>query len=199
MSNFCEIKLVHIDDHQLFVQGVSALIENETFLDSYISAGTLAEGLEVCRTFKPDLVFLDYFLPDANGLKSIPEILKINPEIKILLLTMENNPDIIEECRFAGAFGFLSKTLTKKDLVTAIKNASAGLKTFPDLNGLKSGSYDSFESQDLLSNREKEIANLASEGLTNSHIAEKLNLNELTVNTHHRILVQKLELKNRNE
>lgn len=155
MSNFFEIKLVHIDDHHLFVQGVSALIEDETFLDSHSCAGSLAEGLEVCKTIKPDLVLLDYFLPDANGLKSISEILKINPEIKILLLTMEDSLEIMKECRLAGAFGFLSKSLTKKDLVTAIKNASAGKKSFPDLNFRKSDSTDSSESRVFLSNREK--------------------------------------------
>jgi DNA-binding NarL/FixJ family response regulator len=193
MSNFSEIKLLHIDDHQLFVQGVSALIENETFLDSYISAGNLAESLEVCRIFKPDLVLLDYFLPDANGLKSIPEILKINPEIKILLLTMEDSLDIIEECRFAGAFGFLSKSLTKKDLVTAIKNASEGIKSFPQVVNQKPSGTNSSETTGSLSKREKEITILAAEGLTDSQIAEKLNLSELTVKTHHRILIQKLK------
>jgi len=193
MSNFSEIKLVHIDDHQLFVQGVSALIENETFLDSYISAGTLAKGLEVCRSFKPDLVLLDYFLPDANGSKSITKILKINPEIKILLLTMEDSLNIIEECKFAGAFGFLSKTLTKKDLVTAIKNAIEGIQSFPEAANQKPSGTNSSETTCSLSKREKEITILAAEGLTDSQIAEKLNLSELTVKTQHRILIQKLK------
>lgn len=195
MPNFSEIKLVHIDDHQLFVQGVSALIDNETFLDSQASAGSLAEGLEVCMSLKPDLVLLDYFLPDANGLKSISEIQKINPEIKILLLTMEDSLEIMEECRLAGAFGFLSKSLTKKDLVKAIKNASAGIQSFPQVVNQKPSGTNSTETPGSLSKREKEIAILADEGLTDSQIAEKLNLSELTVKTQHRILIQKMKSK----
>ncbi len=199
MSNFFEIKLVHIDDHQLFVQGVSALIENETFIEKYACGSTLAEGLEICRTLNPDLVLLDYFLPDANGLKSIPEILKINPEIKILLLTMEDSLDIIEKCKRAGAFGFLSKSLTKKDLVTAIKNASEGIKSFPQVVNQKPSGTNSSETTGSLSKKEKEITLLVAEGMTDSQIAVKLNLSELTVKTHHRILIQKLESKNNAE
>jgi DNA-binding NarL/FixJ family response regulator len=190
------IRLLHIDDHKLFVQGVFSLLEEVSHIQWLGSASNIQEGMVMLNDLKPDLVLLDYFLPDGNGIEATNKIHSALPKVPILILTMENNPTLLEKCKKAGVMAFLPKTIDKNQLTNAIEAAASGKTTFPVLERIPS--LKDYKSKNIfsLSKREKEIAFLVAKGYTSRQISEKLFLSLLTVNTHRRNLLQKLGLNN---
>lgn len=191
-----KIKLIHIDDHLLFIQGVYSLLQSEDQIQWKGHASSLEEGIKLTKSHQPEVVLLDYFLPDGNGINAVPKILSITPTAKIIVLTMENNPEIIQACREAGVMGFLPKSIDKDELIHAILSAVDGKTSFPNIEIPVDFSERGSNPMETLSKREKEIAFLIAQGLTSAHISEKLHLSLLTVNTHRRNLLQKLGLNN---
>lgn len=196
MPSLNAINVLLIDDHLLFAQGVYSLIGNEPLIREFTHAQSLEEGLVASEKIKPDLILLDYFLPDSNGVKSINELSLVSPSSKIVMLTMENSTEVMERCRDAGAIGYLPKSVSKKALLDAMNNALKDVPTFPESLLRSKEASDAAPQLSILSKREKQIAFLIAEGLTSVEIAEKLFLSDLTVNTHRRNLIQKLGLKN---
>lgn len=196
MPSLNAINVLLIDDHLLFAQGVYSLIGNEPLIREFTHAQSLEEGLVASEKIKPDLILLDYFLPDSNGVKSINELSLVSPSSKIVMLTMESSTEVMERCRDAGAIGYLPKSVSKKALLDAMNNALKDVPTFPESLLRSKEASDAAPQLSILSKREKQIAFLIAEGLTSVEIAEKLFLSDLTVNTHRRNLIQKLGLKN---
>ncbi|HSK13208.1 MAG TPA: response regulator transcription factor [Phnomibacter sp.] len=189
-----KIRIFHIDDHKLFSQGIYSLLRDEPQVEWLGSATTMAEGLTQCRQLKPDMVLLDYFLPDGNGLMAANLLMNDLPTVQMILLTMENSPTIIDKCQQMGLGGCLQKTIGKDELMSAIRKVLDHQPVFPMPNPKMAKMQ-----QDPLHNisrREREIAFLVAQGLTSNEIAEKLNLSMLTVTTHRRNLMRKLDIKN---
>jgi DNA-binding NarL/FixJ family response regulator len=191
-----KLKLIHIDDHVLFVQGIYSLLQNEVNIQWAGSGENIADALSMVTTHKPEIVLLDYFLPDGNGITAIKQILSVRPKTIILMLTMENSAEVMEKCKSAGVMAFLPKSIDKKQLLDAIWNAAAGIGTFPQLESRQPAMDCDAEKIQSLSKREKEIGYLIAKGLSSVEISEKLFLSLLTVNTHRRNLRKKLKLSN---
>jgi DNA-binding NarL/FixJ family response regulator len=191
-----KIRILHIDDHLLFVQGVYSLIGDQPHIDWLGSATTIKEGLHLCEKYMPEVVLLDYFLPDGNGLNAAQQIISMIPTVHILILSMESNPHVIEKCREVGVKAFLPKSIDRDKLMDTIESAMQGKTSFPKYKIRQANVKPMDNRLDVLSKREKEIALLISEGLTSAQISEKLFLSLLTVNTHRRNLLNKLNLNN---
>lgn len=193
-----KIRLIHIDDHLIFLQGLKTMLAENPNIAYLGNAGTIADGMKLFHSQKPDLVLLDYFLPDGKGLSMAQELLSLDPDVKIVMLTMEDHPDLMEICRSFGVMGFLSKTVDKEELFLAIYEVMQGRPYFPEYQGTGTVSTgtEAEEKLALLSNREKQIAYLITEGYTSVEISQKLYLSQFTVNTHRRNVLHKLGLSN---
>lgn len=191
-----KLKTIHIDDHQLFIDGIYSLLQSEPIIDWKGNAKNIADGLELFSRVKADLVILDYFLPDGTGLSMAKKILEINPETIILMVTMENSPFIIQECEKVGIKGYLNKTLGKNELLQSIQLAMDGKASFPSYLEEDIQQPEGLSKLRLLSKREKQVAKLITDGYTSPEISEKLYLSQFTVNTHRRNVLKKLGMSN---
>ncbi len=187
--------LLHIDDHVLFSQGVMALLQDVPTLRWLGHADSIASGVEKCRQCQPDMVLLDYFLPDGHGLDAARQLLALDPALRIVFLTMEHSRHIMEQCQALGVHGYLQKTVGRQELLEALEAVRKGQHYYM-WRQHDEGWQSPANKITLLSKREKQIALLVCAGLTSAEIAERLSLSLLTVSTHRKNLLRKLDIKN---
>jgi DNA-binding NarL/FixJ family response regulator len=190
-----KIRILHVDDHVLFIQGIQSLLLDIPDFEWVGGASSSKEGLEKAQKLKPDLILMDYFLPEKNGVETGREILKSLPLTKLVLLTMEDSYLTIMNAKENGFSAWISKASEKAELLSKMKKvAFDGEKLFPDQIAVMPthGNYN----LDQLTKREREIILLVTQGYTSQEIADKLFLSLLTINTHRRNLLSKLGIKN---
>jgi len=195
------IKLVIVDDHEIFRFGVRKVLSTIRIVEIVGEGSNGLEAIELAERFRPDVIFLDIFMPKMNGIEAIPEIRKISPESYIVMLTAFEDFLHIERALTAGADGYLTKGISPEILQEAILKVVEGERVFSKsiikLLSEHRVSYD--ESNDLnvsITKREEEILKLIAQGLTNNEISEKLGLSVRTVESHRYNLIKKLNLKN---
>lgn len=181
------------DDHKLFVEGIKMVLSETNWLKWVGEAYTASAAVKLYQDKKPSILLLDYYLPDGNGLSVSTDILAKDPNAIIIILSMENDTDLVYQCKQIGVKGYLVKNLSSDELLFTIQEILKGntvfmWETYPIIQ--KS------EQENLLSKREMEIVGLISRGLTSNEIAESLHLSAFTVNTHRRNILRKLGLKN---
>lgn len=199
-------KIILVDDHSLFREGIKLLIENNGLGEVIAEADNGKVFLEKLQSEIPDLVIMDIEMPVMNGLEATTKALEIYPDLKVLVLTMlsekENYPDMIQ----AGAMGFVLKTSGKSEFEKAIKTVIAGESYFSNdilrqiiINiDAKKARTDSLLRNDTntdLSTREKEVLEHLCAGLTITEIAEALFLSPKTIEAHRSALLKKPKLE----
>ncbi|MGB3468079.1 MAG: response regulator transcription factor [Cyclobacteriaceae bacterium] len=196
------IKLLLVDDHQMFLDGISSILADEEDIQiiQEMPDGDLA--LKVLETEEVDVVVLDYEMPEMNGEEAARRIKEINSEIKILVLSMHKDKNIIKRLIKAGIHGFVLKNRGKKDLIYAIRKVMEGKKCFGEdiMELLIDEIADTDKKQSRLkihlTRREKEVLKLVVDGFTSKQMAEKLFIAESTVETHRGNLLEKAGVKN---
>lgn len=198
------IKILLADDHPIFINGMSALL-NEV-KDFEVVGGALngEELILLAAKLKPDVILTDVQMPIKNGVEATKEIHKRFPEIKIIAITMLNESMNIKKMLEAGAYGYVLKTIEKEELIMVIRKVADGEKYFSaevtsQLMNHFSAKPASQNLADTLTKREKEILVLIAGGLTDKEIAEKVFLSPLTIITHRKNILSKLGLKNKVE
>jgi len=197
-----KIRTYLIDDHNAVRQGVAAMLEGTDTIEVVGQSGDPLVGLAEVAELKPKVVLIDLKMPGLSGLAAIPEILKIDPDIRIAVFTMYDNPAYVWGAINAGASCFLLKTATREELIRAISAVAVGsgyLQAEVTMPLLKRFSHEArtLETRKLLSLRELQILECLADGLGNKEIASRLSLSEETIKTHLSNIYEKLDASDR--
>ena len=166
-------------------------------------AGSGREAIFEARSLRPDVILMDVVMPDGNGLEVIPTLLHEQPETKILVLSMQDDPRYVREAFDAGAKGYVLKEAADVEVVAAVREvAKGGRYVHPEL-GARLIAADAAAARkaeaDPLSDREREVLRLLALGHTNQEIAQQLYISVRTAETHRAHIMQKLRLSSRAE
>ena len=199
------VRVLIVDDHDLFRTGLRALLEEEGFEVADSASGPAA--VRRVPSFAPDVVVMDMNMPGMNGVEATPVVLEAAPQASVLMLTIATDDARVLDAVRAGASGYLLKDAELGEIATAIRDAAAGHCTIAPriasavLQSVRS--YDSGPEETRtsdgpdLSVREQQVLSLVSDGFDNSEIAAQLYLSQSTVKNHVSRLLDKLEVDNR--
>jgi len=200
-----KIRVLVCDDHQLFREGVKAILNAQPTLEVVGEASDGKEAVDVALKLNPDVVLMDISMPVLRGFEATRRLKRARPFIKVLILTVYGDEDLVTRCLDAGAAGYILKDTPPVQLVYAIEAVNQGQQYLsPSVlkglvrqhisqpSGLKSG-------YELLSDREREILVRLAEGESLKDLATRLDLSVKTVDAHKTNLMRKLDLHDRSE
>jgi len=191
------------DDHVLVRHGLRLILEENSNLEISAEVGDGLELLSVLQKINPDMIILDVSMPNLRGIEAIPEIRRIRPNVKVLMLTMHKEEDYLYQAISAGANGYLLKDDAEKELFSAIEHIKNGkIYISPSLADqsmqnwarLRRGEDDSHTSESLTV-REREILKLIAEGKSNKEIGDLLYISVRTVERHRANMMSKLNIR----
>ena len=193
------IRVLLVDDHQLFRSAIRALLREQYGVSAVGEAGTAEQAVIVARALQPDLVLLDLVLPRKSGNEAIPELLKVAPSTKVIVVSSQSQPSSVRQAIAAGARGYVLKRASEAELIDAIHRVAAGERYVdPDL-GAQLAVADTVPELEPLSDRELDVLQLLTLGYTNSEIGAKLYVSVRTVDTHRAHIMRKLRVDTRAE
>lgn len=194
-------KIVLADDHQFLLDGIAAVIKDIPSATIVATAQDGSDLMQEVEKHQPHLVILDLNMPRFDGLQCLQKIKTSFVETKVLVLTNYNQPELVEEVRNQNADGFMVKNSSAMELVEAITKILAGEKYYPaprQLSNLSEDSpfFDDFLKKHQLTRREVTVIQMICQGMSSKEVANQLNLSELTINTHRRNILRKLDINN---
>jgi len=197
------VRVLIVDDQAFVRAGLAQLVNAEDDLEAVGEAGNAREAVFEARNTKPDVVLMDVMMSDQSGIEAVPQVLQERPEAKVLVLSMQDDPQDVREAFEAGALGYVLKEGDEGELVAAIREvAGGGRYVHPEL-GARLVAAETAErrhtEEDPLSDREREVLRLLAFGHTNQEIAKELYISVRTAETHRAHIMQKLRLSTRAE
>jgi DNA-binding NarL/FixJ family response regulator len=201
-----ETRILLADDHALVRRGVRLILDNEPDLTVVAEASDGAEAIAMARASRPDLAILDIAMPRLTGLQAARELSRLQPDLRILILTMHDNEQFFFESLRVGASGYVLKSVADRDLVEACRAAMRGEPfLYPGaVTALIRNYLDRAAAGDpiparAITDREEEILKLVAEGHSSRQIADMLFISVKTVERHRANLLAKLGLRDRLE
>jgi len=199
-----KLTLLVVDDHPIFRDGVSEILFNIFPSTTILKASNGEEALAQAKQHKEiDWVFLDLKLPDINAIDLLPQLEKLNLLASVVIVSSEDQAEVIDKVLSAGANGFLSKVSEKEEFMKCIQQVEQG-KQYVHQSMLESLQYyrnnilsERQHINDHLSNRQHEVLTLLSHGLSNSEIGQTLSISESTVKSHISHIMSAFEADNR--
>jgi two-component system invasion response regulator UvrY len=197
------IKILVVDDHTLVRDGLCRLLDGESDMEVVGQAGSGHKAVELSRDRKPDVVLLDYSLPDLDGLETTRQIVGLQLGIRILILTMYANEEYATRLIRAGAAGFLVKAASTDELLGAIRKvARKGVYVSPSIMEKmvsRMGQSPEDAPESVLSDREMQVLLRLAKGSTTREVSGSLNLSVSTVETYRSRILEKLNLRNNSD
>lgn len=193
-------KLIIADDHQLLIEGLISILTEVKDLEILEPVNNGNQLINSLIKSHADIVLLDLNMPKLDGIKTLPVLRRDFPDLKVIILTNYDQPQLIEEVRKLGAHGYLLKNSSSfilKDAITKVLNGEFYFedKVLPE----KDNSHyfiDDFMKKYQLTKREVEIIKMIAKELTSKEIGDSLFISEFTVSTHRRNIMKKLNSKN---
>ena len=208
-------KVLLIDDNYEHLAGIRELLNLEGTFDVVGIATNVTVGLNLIKKYQPDVVLLDMNMPEKDGLQGIIEISKLDLGTKVLALSGYDDADLIFRAMKIGARGYVLKTMASAQLIYAIEEVLNGKiylplalssrffeyfqQTFREENAAKENESEEENLLNYLTQREEEVLELLTQGITYKGVANKLFISETTVKTHVNNIFQKLQVNDRTQ
>ena len=198
-----KIKIIVVDDHKLFMEGLCELLSKHENFEVIGKATNGKEALQLINKQQPDLLIMDLNMPVMDGQVASEKIINLYPAIKILILSMYNTTTLSNDLRKHGIKGYLPKDSDSELLFSVIKNIYDGNTYFkqllePCLPNNEFTLSDIFLKKHNLTHREVEILKLIGQNFSSAQIAARLYISIFTVDTHRKNMLQKLNVDNKN-
>jgi DNA-binding NarL/FixJ family response regulator len=195
------IKVLLVDDHKMILDGLKSLINKHENIVVIGEAGNGAEAIELAKELKPDIVIMDISMPDMNGIEATRRLKASMKNIKIIALSMHNNKKFVSEMLRAGADGYVVKHSAYEELISAIDTVNIKKRFLsPCLldcvldNCVAGYSLRGENVYTKLSQTERQVLQILTEGKCSKEIASRLNISVRTVDTHRHNIMKKLSL-----
>jgi len=192
------IKILLVEDHPIARQGLRSLLKTKKDIDVIEEADSGQSAVEMAKKFHPDLILMDISMPHLDGLEASRQILRIQPSVRILMLTAHDDLFYFNQAMELGVSGFVSKQFSATLLLQAVKTVVEGGTFFKNppseffqqfRPGMSSGKYKS-----ELTTREVEVLGNVAQGMANKQIAAKLDISIKTVEKHRQSVMNKLNV-----
>jgi two-component system, NarL family, response regulator NreC len=197
------IRVLIVDDHAVVRSGLRMLLAAEEDIEPVGEAGSAKEAVFQARSLQPDVILMDVVMPDGSGIDAVPQLLHEHPDVKVLVLSMQDDPQYVRQAFASGASGYVLKEAADAEVVGAIRDVARGGHYVHPALGAKLVAADADErkraEEDPLSEREREVLRLLALGHTNQEIAKMLYISVRTAETHRAHIMQKLGLQTRAE
>jgi DNA-binding NarL/FixJ family response regulator len=184
-----QLRVLVVDDHEVVHWGLRVLLTHESWVQRYLATDEAEKAVELARRYEPHVAMVDVFLGEGSGTDLCERLVKASPVTRVLLMSGVGRITSIA-ARRVGAYGFVPKNWTVRDLAGAARMVGLGMTVF---------SPAEHPSPNTLSDREWEVLKLVAEGATNKEIAARLFISPHTVKDHTRTLYRRLGARNRAE
>jgi two-component system, NarL family, response regulator NreC len=197
------IRVLVVDDHAVVRTGLRRVLDAEADIETVGEAANVERAVFEALDVRPDVVLMDVVMPGKTGIEGMPALLQAMPDVKVLMLSMQDDPRYVREAFEAGASGYVLKEAADTDVVDAVRAVAAGERYVHPALGARLVAAESEERKraesDPLSEREREVLRLLALGHTNQEIAARLYISVRTAETHRAHIMQKLGLSSRAE
>ncbi|HEX5886207.1 MAG TPA: response regulator transcription factor [Pyrinomonadaceae bacterium] len=194
MTQGKQIRILSVEDHPVFRQGLATILETEPDMVLVGQAANGVEAIAVFRRHRPDITLMDLRLPGSNGTDILIAIRGEFPDARIIMLSSSDSDGEIQRALRSGAAGYVLKSMPQDDLLAVIRSVHAGKREVPAEVAILLAEH--LDEEDLTT-RELEVLQLIRDGFKNKQIAERLSISENTVDFHVKNIIDKLNANDR--